>query len=331
MKIWKYALFGLMLSGLALLAGASFMQSAQAQGQWPNRPIRWIVPYPAGGGTDLMARIIGSELEKVLGQPIVVENRGGASTVTGTAALAQAEPDGYTVGMVFDSLAINEALGTPVPYNPQADFSPVIKLADVPLVFIVNTSQVTMKTLPGVVAYSKSHPDWFTFGSLGPGSPHEIGVLWFKAMSKMNALVVPYKGVGPALQDVVAGQVKGMFLGVSVADDLIRQGKLRALGVTSPKRLANAPDLPTIAEQGYPEYDFVTFYGLAAPKNTPPEIVERLNKEINLILQKPEIRKRFETVGATLVGGSVKEFSDFLGANFGRFKRIFAVAGIKAK
>jgi tripartite-type tricarboxylate transporter receptor subunit TctC len=326
MKNWKYALLG-----LALLGVVSFAQSALAQGQWPNRAIRWIVPYPAGGGTDLMARVIGSELEKALGQPIVVENRGGASTVTGTATLAQAEPDGYTVGMVFDSLAINEALGTPVPYSPETDFAPIIKLADVPLVFIVNASQVTMKTLPEVVAYSKTHPEWFTFGSLGPGSPHEIGVLWFKAMSKMNALVVPYKGVSPALQDVVAGQVKGMFLGVSVADDLIRQGKLRALGVTSPKRLANAPDLPTIAEQGFPEYDFVTFYGLAAPKNTPREIVERLNKEINIILQKPEIRKRFEGIGAALVGGSVTDFSDFLGTNFGRFKRIFAAAGIKGK
>lgn len=328
MRIWKYALFGLLL-GLSPLGVGSFVQPAQAQGQWPNRAIRWIVPYPAGGGTDLMARVIGAELEKSLGQPIVVENRGGASTVTGTAALAQAEPDGYTVGMVFDSLAINEALGTPVPYNPKTDFAPIIKLADVPLVFIVNAAQVTMKTLPEVVAYSKSHPDWFTFGSLGPGSPHEIGVLWFKAMSKMNALVVPYKGVSPGLQDVVAGQVKGMFLGVSVADDLIRQGKLRTLGVTSKQRLASAPDLPTIAEQGFPDYDFVTFYGLAAPKNTPREIVERLNKEINVILKRPDVRKRFEGVGATLVGGSVNEFSDFLGANFGRFKRIFAAAGIK--
>jgi len=326
MKNWTYALLG-----LGLLSVVPFTQPAQAESQWPNRAIRWIVPYPAGGGTDLMARVIGAELEKSLGQPIVVENRGGASTVTGTAALAQAEPDGYTVGMVFDSLAINAALGTPVPYNPETDFTPIIKLADVPLVFIVNASQVTMKTLPEVVAYSKTHPDWFTFGSLGPGSPHEIGVLWFKAMSKMNALVVPYKGVSPALQDVVAGQVKGMFLGVSVADDLIRQGKLRTLGVTSPKRLTNAPDLPTIAEQGFPDYDFVTFYGLAAPKNTPRDIVERLNKEINVILQKPDVRKRFESVGATLVGGSVNEFSDFLGANFGRFKRIFATAGIKGK
>jgi tripartite-type tricarboxylate transporter receptor subunit TctC len=321
MKLRKCALFAALLLGL--------FPATSANAQWPNRAIRWIVPYPAGGGTDLMARILGAQLERTLGQPIVIENRGGASTVTGTAALAQADPDGYTVGMVFDSLAINAALNTPVPYDPQKDFAPIIKLADVPLVFIVNTDQVPMKTLPEVVAYSKTHPDWLTFGTLGPGSPHEIGVLWFKAMAQMNALVVPYKGVSPALQDVIAGQVKAMFLGVSVADDYIRQGKLRALGVTSTKRLTSAPDLKTIAEQGFPEYDFVTFYGLAAPKGTPPEIIERLNKEINAAMQLPEVRKRLEATGAVLVGGSVKEFASFLDANFARFQKIMKTAGIK--
>src|SRR5271163_1822279 len=196
---------------------------------WPNRPIRWIVPYPPGGGTDLVARVIAAQLEKTLGQPVVVDNRPGGSTVTGTAVLASAEPDGYTIGMVFDSLAINAVLGVSTSYNPETDFTPIIKLADVPLVFTVNTQQVPMKTLPELVAYSKSHPGWFTFGSLGPGSPHEIGFLWFKAMSKMDALVVPYKGIAPALQDVVAGQVKGMFVGVAVADAYIDQGILHTL------------------------------------------------------------------------------------------------------
>lgn len=298
---------------------------------WPDKPIHWIVPYPPGGGTDLMARVLAAHLEKALGQTVVVENRAGGSTITGTAALANAQPDGYTFGMVFDSLAINAVLGTKTSYDPERDFEPVIKLAEVPLVFVVNSKQVPQKTLPDLVAYSKTHPGWFTFGSLGPGSPHEIGFLWFKAMSKMDALVVPYKGVAPALRDVVAGQVKGMFLGVAVGDAYIKEGTLHTLGVTSPKRLASAPDIPTIAEQGYPEYDFVTFYGLAAPKGTPHEIVERMNKEINKALKEPDVRSRLEPVGAVLAGGSSKAFAAFLSANFAKFRKIMALAHEPAK
>jgi tripartite-type tricarboxylate transporter receptor subunit TctC len=319
---------------LALVVGSfvlgSFAMAANAA-SWPNRPIHLIVPYPPGGGTDLLARVIGAQLEKSLGQAIVIDNRPGGSTVIGTDALANAAPDGYTVGMVFDSLAINSVLGVRTAYNPEKDFEPIIKLADVPLVLTVNAQQVPMKTLPELVAYSKAHPGWFTFGSLGPGSPHEIGFLWFNAMSKMEALLVPYKGVAPALQDVVAGQVKGMFVGVSVADEHIRQGTLRALGVTSPQRLISSQDLPTIAEQGYPEYDFVTFYGLAAPKGTPPEVVDRLNKEINRIFRLPDVRERIEKTGAVLAGGTQQEFGNFLTANFVKFSKIMALTGDKPK
>jgi tripartite-type tricarboxylate transporter receptor subunit TctC len=324
MKTWR-VLFALCFVFLAATDQAVHAAS------WPNRPIHWIVPYPPGGGTDLVARVIAAQLEKALGQPVIVDNRPGGSTVTGTAVLAGAAPDGYTIGMVFDSLAINAVLGVSTSYNPETDFTPIIKLADVPLVFTVNTQQVPMKTLPELVAYSKSHPGWFTFGSLGPGSPHEIGFLWFKAMSKMDALVVPYKGIAPALQDVVAGQVKGMFVGVAVADAYIDQGILHALGVTSPKRLPSAPNVPTIAEQGYPDYDFVTFYGLAAPKGTPPEIVDRLNTEINRIFLMPDVRAQFEKTGAAIGGGTSREFGDFLVANMVKFKKIMPLTNEKSQ
>lgn len=302
-----------------------------ANAAWPDRPIHLIVPYPPGGGTDLLARVIGAQLEKSLGQPVIVENKPGGSTIIGTAALTSAAPDGYTLGMVFDSLAINAVLGMKTPYDPDADFAPIIKLAYVPLVLTVNTAQVPMKTLPELVAYTKKNPGWFTFGSLGPGSPHEIGFLWLKAMSQMDALVVPYKGIAPALQDLVAGQIKGMFVGVSVADAYIAEGRLRTLGVTSPQRLINAPGVPTIAEQGYPEYDFVTFYGLAAPKGTPPEVVDRLNKEINRILQLPDVRDRIEKSGAVAGGGTQQEFAKFLTANIKKFDKIMSITGDKPK
>lgn len=296
---------------------------------WPQKPIRWIVPYPAGGGADLMARVIGSHLEKSLGQPVIIENRGGASTIAGTASLAQANADGYTVGMVFDSLAINLALGTATSYDAKSDFVPIIHLADVPLLFLVNAEQVTMKTLPEVVAYSKENPKWFSFGTTGPGGPHEIGFLWFKALSKMDAVAVPYRGTSPALQDVLAGQVKGMFLGVGIADEHIRAGKLRLLGVSPAKRLPSAPDVLTIAEQGYPEFDYVTFYGLAAPKGTPAEIVERLNAEINRILQLREVRAKLEPTGVTLTGGNRKHFEAFIANNFAKFRHIVDISGAK--
>jgi tripartite-type tricarboxylate transporter receptor subunit TctC len=302
-----------------------------ANAAWPDRPIHLIVPYPPGGGTDLLARVIGAQLEKTLGQPVIVENKPGGSTIIGTAALTSATPDGYTLGMVFDSLAINAVLGMKTPYDPDADFAPIIKLAYVPLVLTVNTAQVPMKTLPELVAYTKKNPGWFTFGSLGPGSPHEIGFHWLKAMSQMDALVVPYKGIAPALQDLVAGQIKGMFVGVAVADAYIAEGRLRTLGVTSPQRLINAPDVPTIAEQGYPEYDFVTFYGLSAPKGTPPDVVDRLNKEINRILQLPDVRDRIEKSGAVAGGGTQQEFAKFLTANMKKFDKIMSITGDKPK
>lgn len=318
-----------LLALLLALALGSFATVANAA--WPDRPIHLIVPYPPGGGTDLLARVVGAQLEKTLGQTVIVENKPGGSTIVGTAALTSATPDGYTLGMVFDSLAINAVLGVKTPYNPEGDFAPIIKLAYVPLVLTVNSTQVPMKTLPELITYSKANPGWFTFGTLGPGSPHEIGFLWLKAMSQMDALVVPYKGIAPALQDVVAGQIKGMFVGVSVADGYIAQGTLRLLGVTSPQRLTSAPDVPTIAEQGYPEYDFVTFYGLAAPKGTPPEIVDRLNKEINRILTLPEVRDRIEKSGAVPGGGSQKEFTNFLTANMAKFDKIMSITGDKPK
>lgn len=320
-----------MIRRIAFAGAALVLATVSASAQnWPTQPIRWIVPYPAGGGTDLMARTLGVPLEKTLGQPIVVENKPGASTVTGTAALTQAEPDGHTVGMVFDSLAINAALGMKLPYDSEKDFAPVINLARVPLVLMVNSSLVPMKTLPELVAHAKANPGWFTFGSLGPGSPHEIGFAWLKTLTKMDALIVPYRGVNPALQDLIAGNIKGMFLGVAVADEFIRQGKLHAIGVSSKDRLKSAPNLPTIAEQGYPEYDFVTFYGLAAPKGTPQPIVRKLNEAINAALKLPEIRAKIDPTGAEIVGGTPEEFDAFLKANMSKLKRIVTEAGIKS-
>ena len=319
-----------MLRPLMVAAVALLLSSLAASAQWsPTQPIRWIVPFPAGGGTDFMARVLAIHLEKLLGQPVVIENKPGGSTVTGTVALTKATPDGHTVGMVFDSLAINAALGMSLPYDPEKDIVPIIELARVPLVLIVNSQLVPMKTLPEIVAYSRANPGWFTFGSLGPGSPHEIGFAWLKAITKMDALVVPYRGVNPALQDLIGGQVKGMFLGVAVADEFIRAGKLHSVAVSTRNRLTSAPGVPTIAEQGYPEFEFVSFYGLGAPAGTPAPVVQRLNEEINRVLQLPDVRAKIEGTGAEIAGGSADAFAAVLKDNMIKMKRIISEAGIK--
>lgn len=316
----RIALAVLLVIGMATMALAE---------SWPSRPIHWIVPYPPGGGTDVLARSIGAKLEKMLGQPVVIENKSGGSTITGTAALAAAAPDGYTFGMITDSLAINEALGVATPYDAGTDIMPVIKLADVPQMLIVNSNKVPQKSLKDLVTYSKSHPGWFTVGTLGPGSPHEIGIVWLKVLSQMDALIVPYRGVAPALQDLVAGQIKGMLIGVAVADEFIKAGTLHPIAVTPRTRVSSAPDIPTIAEQGYPDYDFSTFYGLAAPKGTPPEIIRKFNVAINEVIKEPEMHNKFAALGAELVGGSPAEFGVFLAANREKIKKIVSLAGLK--
>jgi tripartite-type tricarboxylate transporter receptor subunit TctC len=315
---------------IPFLAAGVLLLAVNAAASWPSQPIRWIVPFPPGGGTDFVARLIGNHLDKLLGQPIIVENKPGGATVTGTAALVQAAPDGHTVGMVFDSLAINAALGLATPYDPERDIEPVIELANVPLVLLVNTNLVSMQSLPELISYTKANPGWLTFGTLGPGSPHEVGLAWLKKQTGMDALVVPYRGVNPALQDLVAGQIKAMFLGVAVADEFIRAGTLRPLGVSTAKRLKAAPNLPTIAEQGYPAFDYDSFYGLGAPRGTPPPILSDLNRSINEVLDRPDVRLKIEQTGAEVVGGTQQQFAEKLKNNFVKMKKIVLETALKA-
>lgn len=311
--------------GLVIVAVLQMGVTGVAQ----TSPIRLIVPFAPGGGADVVARIISSNLEKSLGQPIVIENRSGGSTIVGTVALTQAAPDGLTFGMVFDTLAIDAAFGKRVPYDPLTDIVPVIQLTRVPLVLVLNSNLAPMKTLPELVAYSKVNPGWLTFGTNGSGGPHELAFAMLKAMSKMDGLTVPYRGTNPALQDLLAGQIKGMFMGASVGDEFVRQGKLHPVAVTSKTRLQRSPDIPTIAEQGFPEYEFVPFYGIAAPKGTPASIVQKFNEEINRVLQLPEVREKIELTGLEVVGGSAEEFGTMLKDNINKMKQIVLESGVK--
>ncbi|HEY2134753.1 MAG TPA: tripartite tricarboxylate transporter substrate binding protein [Xanthobacteraceae bacterium] len=314
------------LAGLAI--GGMMLMAAHAE-TWPSRPIRWIVPYPPGGGTDLVSRAIAAKLSDYLGQPIVIDNRPGGNTIIGTEVLAQSNPDGYTVALITDAHAINAASDKPLPYDSERDFVPVVQLLRVPLMLIANTELVPEQTLPEVVAHARKDPSWLTFGSLGTGSPHEIAMSWFKTMAKIDILIVPYRGIGPALQDTVAGHVKAMMLGVSVADAQIKAGKVHALAVTSGTRLKSSPTVPTIAEQGFPEYEFVTWYGLVAPRGTPPEIVARLNGEINRALRDPDVQARIGATGGEITGGTSAQLGEIMRRDLPKYRRIFAETGIK--
>ncbi len=296
---------------------------------WPTKPIRWIVPYPPGGGTDLISRTVSAKLAEVLHQPVVVDNRSGGNTIIGTSAIAQAAPDGYTIGLITDAHSINEAAGRTLPYDSERDFAPILHLINVPFMLIANSAIVSERTLPELVSHARRDPGWLTFASLGPGSPHDISMQWFKTMAGIDALLVPYRGIGPAFQDVIAGHMKTMIIGVSVADEMIKAGKVHPIAVTTTYRLKSEPDVPTVAEQGYPDYDYLSWYGMVAPANTPGPIVERLNREINAIMLDPEVRARIEAAGAEVAGGAPERLTATIARDLQKYRKIFAITGIK--
>jgi len=267
---------GCLRRSLLLGAGAClFALAAVAQQAYPTRPIRLIVPYPPGGNTDVVARMVATQMSLRLGQPIVIDNKPGASTLIGTEMLAKAVPDGYTLGLITDSHAINPMFFTKLPYDSEKDFTLVSQLVAVPLVLVVNPS-LNVKTVPELIALAKSRPGKLNYASIGDGSAHHLLMEWFNAMAGTRMAHIPYKGVAPALNDLLAGQVDLMFTGTATLAQYTRSGKLVALGVASPKREPSFPDVPTIAEQNLPRYELTTLgFAIAAPAGTPRDIVVR--------------------------------------------------------
>jgi tripartite-type tricarboxylate transporter receptor subunit TctC len=209
------------------------------------------------------------------------------------------------------------------------DLAPVAQLLDVPFVLIVNPDLVPMRTLPELIKHAKANPGWLTLASLGPGSPHETALAWFANMAGIDALIVPYRGGAPAMQDLLAGQVKGMMLGSSSALEMIKAGKVYPVAVTSRARLDSLPDVPTVREQGYPDYAFSSWFGVVAPAKTPQVILQRLNREINIALKTPDVRDKIVSTGSMVAGGSDNELGDLIRANVDRYRKIFALTGAK--
>jgi tripartite-type tricarboxylate transporter receptor subunit TctC len=271
--------------------------SGAAAENYPTRPVTIIVPYAPGGGTDLLARIVGQELAKRLGKSFIVENRPGGGTVIAALAAARAPPDGYTLLMGTSTpLAINATLHRNLPYDPAGDFVPLALVANVPFVLVVNPS-LPVKSVSELIKLAKEKPGSLSYGTSGPGSPHHLYSELFKSMTGIEMTHIPYKGSVPALTDVVAGHIPLMFVDLGPAQPMIKDGKVRALGVSSAVRVASLPDVAPIAEVGVPGFEAVAWQMLAAPANTPKEIVDTLYKELKTILALPEIKQRINELG----------------------------------
>ena len=311
--------------GAAALPAVPRLSWAQA---YPSRPVRIVVGFAAGGATDIQARLMGQWLSDHLGQQFIVENRAGASGNIGTEAVAKAPADGYTLRQVVTPHAINAALYTNLSFDFIRDIAPVICAARLAYVVVVNPS-VPATTLPEFIEYAKANPGKINYGSAGQGTPQNIGCELFKMMTGLDLVHVPYKGGAPAVADLIAGHVQVVFAPLSESIPHIKSGKLRALAVTTAARLDVLPDLPTVGDF-VPGYEASGFAGIGAPRNTPPEIIAMLNKELNAGLADSKVRARIVELGGTVLGGSPAEFGAIISEATKKWARVIKQAGITA-
>jgi tripartite-type tricarboxylate transporter receptor subunit TctC len=311
--------------GAVALPGVSRIARAQA---YPSRPVRIVVGFPAGGATDIQARLMGQWLSERLGQQFIVENRAGASGNIGTESVAKAPADGYTLLQVVTPHAINSALYTNLNFDFIRDIAPVICLARLAYVVVVHPS-VPVTTIPELIAYAKANPGKINYGSAGSGTPQNITVELFKMMTGANLVHVPYRGGAPATNDLVGGHIQVIFAPVSEAIEHVKAGKLRALAVTTASRLDVFPDIPTIGDF-VPGYEASGFGGIGAPKNTPPDIIAMLNKELNAGLADAKVKSRIEELGGTVLGGTPAQFGTIISEATEKWAKVIKFAGIKA-
>lgn len=316
--------FRFVLASLALaLAG---QVSAQP---FPSKPIKVIVPYSAGGVVDVIARSVGDRMSQSMGQPSVIENRVGAAGGVGTEVVARSAPDGYTLVVASPSHTVNISLYSKLSWHPLTSFAPVAMVGVIPNVILVHPS-IPSKTLAEFVAYAKARPGKLNFASAGAGSSVHLAAELLKQMAQIDLVHIPYKGQPEAVTALITGDVAMMPLTMALAKARIQSGQARPLAVTTPKRSPALADMPTVAESGYPGYEVSTWFGYLAPAGTPPEIVNRLNAEINAALKSPEVEKKLVALGAELDPGTPQAFGKFLEADMARWARVIKQAGIKA-
>jgi len=313
------------LTGIALFAAA--LPGAQAQA-WPSRGIRIIVPFAPGGSTDVFARLVGDRLSTALGQSVVVDNRAGAGGNIGAEAVAKAPPDGYTLLMATTGvMAVNNAMYKNLAFDAEKDLKPVIYIASITNVLIVPADS-PLKSVGDVIAAAKAAPGKLSFASSGSGSSTHMSAELFRLMTGTELLHIPYKGSGQAMPDLISGRVSMMFENMPGVVGNIKAGKVRVLAVTGLQRTPALPDVKTVAESGVPGYESLSWSGIAAPAGTPPEIVARLNREINAILATPEMKQKLAEQGAEAVGGTPEAFSAHIARERVKWAKVVRDAGV---
>jgi len=317
-------------TALALSLALALTATAAPADTYPSRVVKMIVPFPAGGTTDIFARHIGDRLAKAFGHNFVIDNRGGAGGNIGSDAVAKADPDGYTllVGTV-GTHAINSSLYARMTFDPVRDFAPVAFLAGVPNILVVNPKNVKATTVQDFIAEAKASPKKLSFASSGNGTSIHLSGEMFKQMTGVELVHVPYRGSAPAVNDLIAGQVDLMFDNLPSSIEQVRGGNLRAIAVTSAKRSAALPDVPTIAESGLPGFDASSWFAIFAPAKTPPEIVQKLNAEVLKALADPELQKRFADIGGEIRPYKPDELGAFVKAEIEKWAKVVKTSGAK--
>jgi len=322
----KTTVFAFVLTSLSLAA----LAGAFAAATYPERPVKIVVPFAPGGGTDVVARTLAQEMARDLGVSIVIENKPGAGTIIGTQAVAVSAPDGYTLLMGTFSHAVNSSLSANLPYDPHKDFAPVAMIARSFNLVVVNP-KCTIQSIADLIAAAKADPDKLSYGTFGVGTSAHLAGELFKDLAKVNLTAVPYKGAAPAITDLIGGQIQVMFTTVASAASLVESGQLRAIAVTSAERSPAFPQLPTVAEAGVPGYAAESWYGLFAPAGTPAEIIDRLNKSAALGVQSEAFKRLGANEGLVMIVRPPEELDRYVRGEEQRWRRVIKDAGIKVE
>ena len=314
---------------MAFIAGLAGPVAGLAAERYPAKPIRIVVPFTPGGSNDLVGRIVAQKFLETWGQPAIIDNRPGAGSTIGIELVVRAAPDGYTLLATSGGIAINVSLYR-LQFNPVTDLAPVALVAQMPYLLAVNPS-LPAKSTQDLINLAKAQPGKLAFASSGAGTSSHLTMEMFKSLTKIDMLHVPYKGGGPAVNAVIGGEVQVIFNVITGPLPHARSGKLRALAVSSAKRVEIAPELPTVAESGVPGFDVIAWYNLFAPAGTPRRIVDQLNAEVNRMLQQAEVRERFRTLGVAPLGGTPGALGNYLKFEVARWSKLIKAAGIELK
>ena len=322
--------FRSILSALVLsMLGAVSTGTALAQANYPDKPVRFVVSYPPGGGTDVIARIVQDRFQALLGQPIIIDNKGGAGGSVGSELAARAAPDGYTVLFTLSSHTINPAIYPKLSFDTIKDFESIGTVASLPQILVANP-MVPASTVAELVALAKAKPELLAYASVGNGSPGHLAGELFKLRTGTQMTHIPYRGGGPAVTDVISGQVPLLWVSIPAAAQFVKTGKLKALAVSTLKRSAAFPDVPTVQETGVPDFEVDSWYAMFVPARTPQPVIDRLNRALNTIVAEPGIRDKLLAQGAEGVGGTPQTLTRIVAAEIPKWAKLAKDANIKA-